>query len=210
MARAQTTARRSFIASSPSSRKRRWGVDAIVALLKRYPNGITQKYLGRIREEVQRSYDKFANSAAAAAGSPAGTGASSTIGPGPAAPPRVLRTIHIVASQLPRMLAETEEALLATGMPIFSRAGTLVHPVVETILAADGCKTTVARLRPFCADSLIEWIADAALFRRFDAKRNQWVDVGSATSDRYQFARARRPLGNSACQRNHHHADFTG
>ena len=158
--------------------KRRWGVDAIVALLKRYPNGITQKYLGRIREEVQRSYDKFANSAAAAAGSPAGTGARSTIGPAPAPPPRVLRTIHIVASQLPRMLAETEEALLATGMPIFSRAGTLVNPVVETILAADGCKTTVARLRPFCADSLIEWIADAALFRRFDLKRNQWVDVG--------------------------------
>jgi hypothetical protein len=141
-------------------KKRRWGVDAIVALLERYPDGIAQKYLGRLHEEVQRSYDKFANSGAA--------NAETT---------RVLRTIHIVASQLPRMLTETEKALLATDMPIFSRAGTLVHPVVETIPAADGCKTMIARLRPFCADSLIEWIADAALFRRFDTRRKQWVDA---------------------------------
>jgi putative DNA primase/helicase len=48
---------------------------------------------------------------------------------------------------------------------------------VETIPAADNRKTTIARLRPFCADSLIEWIADAAVFRRFEAKRNQWVDT---------------------------------
>jgi hypothetical protein len=140
-------------------KKRRWSVDATVALLERYPNGIAQKYAGRLREEVQRSYDKFAANATANATT------------------RVLRTIHIVASQLPRMLAETEEALLASGMPIFSRAGTLVHPVVETILAADDCKTAIARLRPFCADSLIEWIADAALFRRFETRRKQWVDA---------------------------------
>ena len=156
-------------------KKRRWSVEAIVALLDKYPDGIAQKYLGRIREEVQRSCDKFTTSTAFAAGS-AATGSSGAAG-STAAPP-VLRTIHIVASQLPRMLTETEEALLATGMPIFSRAGTLVHPVIETIQAADNCKTTVARLRPFCADSLIEWIADAALFRRFDAKRNCWVDAG--------------------------------
>ena len=155
-------------------KKRRWGVDAIVALLEKYPNGIAQKYLGRIREEVQRSYGKFTTSTAFATSS-AATGSSGAAG-STAAPP-VLRTIHIVASQLPRMLTETEEALLATGMPIFSRAGTLAHPVVETIQAADNCKTTVARLRPFCADSLIDWIADAALFRRFDAKRNCWVDA---------------------------------
>jgi hypothetical protein len=186
-------------------KKRRWNIDAIVALFEKYSNGIAQKYLSRVREEVRRSYDKFANSAASAV---AGAEATNSTAPGPAATPRVLRTIHIVASQLRRMLTETEEALLAAGMPIFSRAGILVHPVVETIPAANDCKTTVARLRPFCADSLIEWIADAALFRRFDAKRNQWVDVGSSTSGRYQLARTRGALGNSACERNHHHADL--
>jgi hypothetical protein len=156
-------------------KKRRWNVDAIVALLEKYPNGIAQKYIGRIREEVRRSYDKFASGTGSVpASANAGTASAAAASE---ATPRVLRTIHVVASQLPRILTETEEALLATGMPIFSRAGTLVHPVVETIPAADGCKTTVARLRPFCADSLIDWIADAALFRRFHAKRNQWIDT---------------------------------
>jgi putative DNA primase/helicase len=165
-------------------KKRRWGVDAIVALLEKYPKGIAQKYIGRIREEVQRSYGKFANNTAAVSSANSSTGPGSanpnvgaSTGTASAATPRVLRTIHIVASQLPRMLAETEQALLATGMPVFSRAGTLVHPVVEAIPAADNCKTTVARLRTFCADSLIDWIADAALFRRFDVKRNCWIDT---------------------------------
>jgi hypothetical protein len=146
-------------------KKRRWSVDAITALLDKYPNGIAQKYLGRVREEVQRSYDKLANAAASIAGSATASNSATT--------PRVLRTIHIVASQLPRILTRTQEALLATEMPIFSRAGALVHPVIDTVSAADGRKTTIARLRAFCADSLIEWISDAALFRRFDAKRNR-------------------------------------
>ena len=159
-------------------KKRRWSVDAIVALLEKYPDGIAQKYLGRVREEVERSYDKFANGAASAAtGANAAAGTGSTATAGPAATPHTLRTIHMVASQLPRILTETEQALLATGMPIFSRAGTLVYPVVDPASAADGRKTTVVRLRRFCADSLIEWVSDAALFRRFDAKRHRWVDI---------------------------------
>jgi hypothetical protein len=186
-------------------KKRRWSVDAIVALLEKYPNGIAQKYLGRIRDEVQRSYDKFTNSTASPGSSAAGNG--STTGTGPAATARVLPTIHIVASQLPRILTEREEALLASEMPIFSRAGTLVHPVIETILAADACKTTVARLRPFCADSLIDWIADAALYRRFDAKRNRWIDAAAA-SGRHQLAHAGRPLDDPARQRNNLYADI--
>jgi hypothetical protein len=157
-------------------KKRRWSIEAIVRLLENYPNGIAQKYLGRIGEEVERSYDKFAPTPAGVAGNTGSATSSATVA-GPAVGPRVLRTIHLVAGQLPRILAETEEALLATGMPIFARAGALVHPVVEEIPAADNSKTTIARLRPFCADSLIEWIADSTLFRRFDSKRNMWVDA---------------------------------
>ena len=152
-------------------KKRHWSADAIVALLEKYPNGIAQKYLGRIREEVERSFNKFKNGCAATAGQ-----ANASIGDTTAGA-HVLRTIHIVASQLPRMLVETEEALRASGMPIFKRAGVLVHPTVETILAADGHKTTIAQLRAFTADALIVWGSEAALFRRFNLKRNQWVDT---------------------------------
>jgi AAA domain/RepB DNA-primase from phage plasmid/IclR helix-turn-helix domain len=36
-----------------------WSVDGIVALLDRYPNGIAAKYVGRLRREVERAYDKI-------------------------------------------------------------------------------------------------------------------------------------------------------
>ena len=47
--------------------RRRWTTDAIVELLERYPNGIAEKYQGRVRQEVERSYGKVATGAAPAA-----------------------------------------------------------------------------------------------------------------------------------------------
>src|SRR5262249_12741673 len=83
--------------------------------------------------------------------------------------------IQIIAGQLPRILSETEDALLSSGLPIFSRAGSLVEPVAETMLAAGGRKTVVARLRPFCPDSLLSPIAEAAAFQRYSRKRKAWT-----------------------------------
>src|SRR5262249_17700029 len=77
--------------------------------------------------------------------------------------------------ELPRMLKETEDALLASRLPIFSRAGALVLPVSEVVSATDGRKTRIARLRAFCVESLMEWAAEAAIFQR--RKRGTWVDI---------------------------------
>ena len=55
-------------------RRRNWTVDAIVALLERYPDGIAKKYVKRLRKEVERSYGKVAAGAAPPA---AGTGPAS-------------------------------------------------------------------------------------------------------------------------------------
>ncbi len=85
--------------------------------------------------------------------------------------------IQILAGQLPRIINETENALLASGLPIFSRAGSLVEPVAETMLAAGGRKTVVARLRTFCPDSLLGPIAESAAFQRYDRKRNAWTEI---------------------------------
>jgi putative DNA primase/helicase len=111
----------------------------------------------------------------AGAGAPAG--ASAGPAPGPGSTPHVIPTIRLVSGQLPRAVAETERALLTAGLPIFSRAATLVEPVSETMAAADGRKTVIARLRAFCPDSLLESVAEAALFQRFNHKRNSWVDT---------------------------------
>jgi hypothetical protein len=151
-------------------KKRRWSVDAIVALLEKYPNGIGRKYAGRLRDEVERSYVKV-NSA----GDSQASAANATAAAAPAQV--VIPTIRLIAGQLPRIVTEAEGALLAAGLPIFARAGVLVHPITEVVPAADGHQTRIARLRAFCADSLLEWVAEAALFQRFDLKRKRWVDT---------------------------------
>src|SRR5260370_27327517 len=164
-------------------KRRRWSIEAIAALLEKYPDGIAKKYIKRVRKEVERSYAKVANGAVATplgGVSTTSAAAAAAVGPVPgagAAPHHVIPTIRLVSGQLPRAVAETERALLAAGLPIFSRAGTLVEPVSETMTAADGHKTVIARLRAFCPDSLLESVAEAALFQRFNRKRNSWVDT---------------------------------
>jgi hypothetical protein len=157
--------------------RRHWTIDAIAALLEKYPNGIAQKYIKRLRKEIKRSYGTATPNigvgpSAATAGSGSAPGAS-------AAPhaPHVIPTIRLVDGQLPRAVEETERALIAAGLPIFARAGTLVEPVSETMIAANGRKTVIARLRALCPDSLLEPVAEAAIFQRFNRKRNLWVDV---------------------------------
>jgi hypothetical protein len=85
-------------------------------------------------------------------------------------------TIQIMDGQLLRILGETEDALLASGLPIFSRAGMLVEPVVEN-MSADGHKTVVARLRELTPESFLGPAAESAAFQKYDRKRNQWVDT---------------------------------
>jgi hypothetical protein len=86
-------------------------------------------------------------------------------------------TIQIMDGQLLRILGETEDALLASGLPVFSRAGMVVEPVAETMSAADGRKTVVARLRELSPESFLGPAAESAAFQKYDRKRNQWVDT---------------------------------
>jgi hypothetical protein len=163
--------------------RRHWTIDAIAALLEKYPNGIAQKYIKRLRKEIKRSYGKVAGAGTATpnigVGPSAATAGSGSAPGASAAPhaPHVIPTIRLVDGQLPRAVEETERALIAAGLPIFARAGTLVEPVSETMIAANGRKTVIARLRALCPDSLLEPVAEAAIFQRFNRKRNLWVDV---------------------------------
>jgi hypothetical protein len=172
-------------------KRRHWSVEAILELLEKYPNGIASKYQKRLRKEVGRSYGKAtgrmpSSGAAAPAASTAASagGAAPAAGTGPgsqtgtaAGSSHILPTIRLVNGQLPRAVAETERALLSAGAAIFARAGSLVYPVAETMTAADGRKTVMARLSPFVVDSFIEPVAEAAIFQRFSARQNTWTDV---------------------------------
>jgi putative DNA primase/helicase len=52
-----------------------------------------------------------------------------------------------------------------------------VYPVAETMTAADGRKTVMARLNTFSADSFLEPVAEAGIFQRYSLKRNRWIDI---------------------------------
>jgi hypothetical protein len=97
--------------------------------------------------------------------------------PAPGSQPRGRTVIQIVSGQIPRITGEIVDALLASGLPIFQRGDTLMEPVAESVPAADGRKTVVARLRSLCPDSLILPIAEAAEFQRYDLKRKAWVEI---------------------------------
>jgi hypothetical protein len=171
-------------------KRRHWSVEDIVRLFEKYPSGVGAKYGKRLRKEVERSYGKAttggapASSAAPASGPAPSPGtasaAAATSQPAAAAATaarRVLPTIRLVNGQLPRAVEETERALLSAGTPIFSRAGTLVYPVAETMTAADGRKTIMARLSAFSADSFLEPLAEAGIFQRYSLRQNRWVDI---------------------------------
>jgi hypothetical protein len=86
-------------------------------------------------------------------------------------------TIKIVGGQLPRIISETEDALVTSGLPIFSRAGTLVEPVSETMLAASDRKTVVAQLHAFSSDSFLRPVAESATFQKYNIRNNTWIDI---------------------------------
>src|SRR5262249_30278282 len=85
--------------------------------------------------------------------------------------------IKLEDGELPRILTEIEDALLTSCAPVFSRAGILVEPITEVMPAADGGKTTVARLKEFSPESFLTLIADVATFQKWSVRRKQFVDT---------------------------------
>ena len=79
--------------------------------------------------------------------------------------------IQVVNGEVPRAVGETEDAIIAARMPIFTRSGSLVRPVIESVPAAKGRQTQVARLKTMCAASLADHTAQVARYQRLTAGR---------------------------------------
>jgi RepB DNA-primase from phage plasmid len=90
---------------------------------------------------------------------------------------RGLPIIRVEGGELSRAVDEAEQALIRFGFPIFVRAGALVGPVTETLPAAKGRTTIVARLRRFNVDGIIDWLSQCADFQRYDARAKKCVSV---------------------------------
>ena len=162
-------------------KRRRWSAEVIATLFEHYPNGIARKYArphprggGAV---IRQARD---NPVSAVGGEPNDEPdgePNDEPGGEPDVTSPILPTIRIIAGQLPRVVSETEQALISAGAPIFFRAGTLVRPCIEMATAADGRTTTIASLHPFVVPLLLEWMASAALFERFDGRRKGWTVI---------------------------------
>ncbi|WP_050783314.1 hypothetical protein [Methylobacterium nodulans] len=89
----------------------------------------------------------------------------------------LLPVIKVVASELPRVVDEAEDALIESGAAVFARAGALVRPVVEPTPTANGGLALVAKLKSLTADSLADILAQVAKFQRFDGRAQRWVNI---------------------------------
>jgi hypothetical protein len=84
--------------------------------------------------------------------------------------------IRLVDHELPRVVDEVENALIAIG-GIYERSGQIVRPVPIRVPAADDRQTTSHRLAPVSAAHIAETATKAARFEKYDARGKKWRPV---------------------------------
>jgi putative DNA primase/helicase len=85
--------------------------------------------------------------------------------------------IIVQGGGLSREASEGERALLQSGFPVYQRGSVLVRPVSDEVEAADGRRTTVARLVRIGLAYMRDLLCRAALWRRLDQRRGAEVAV---------------------------------
>jgi putative DNA primase/helicase len=89
--------------------------------------------------------------------------------PGGAGDAEPLPVITCQAGELPRMVREAEEALLAAGVPVYQRS-VLVRPAEQEYPAADGSVTHSAALVPITGPAMLGLLAKVAIWQKWDGR----------------------------------------
>src|SRR5262249_31112396 len=84
--------------------------------------------------------------------------------------------IRVVDHELPRVVDEVEDVLIATG-GIYERSGQLIRPVRIRVPAADDRQTTSHRLAPITAAHVAETATRAAKFEKYDSRASKWRPI---------------------------------
>jgi hypothetical protein len=142
-----------------------WTADQVADELARYPNGIGAKYAVRLHVEVTRSYDKWRRHKRSAA-----AGKAPINDPWP--------QIYVVASELPRVVNEAEQALLVLrNWPLYQRGDIIVRPVLSRLKAADNRETQGWRLVQVNRPHMVETLTRAARFWQYNARAKGFVPI---------------------------------
>jgi putative DNA primase/helicase len=90
---------------------------------------------------------------------------------------QALPVIHVVGSELPRVLKEAEAALIASESAVFQRGGQVVRPVLQRLKASDDRETMGWHLVPVVAPDLVVMLTDAARFEKYDRRSEAWIGI---------------------------------
>jgi hypothetical protein len=96
--------------------------------------------------------------------------------PKPKPPPESRPLIRVIDPELPRVVNEVENALIAIG-GIYERSGQLVRPIRMRVPAADDRQTTSQRLGLISAAHIAETATRAAKFEKYDARAQGWRPI---------------------------------
>ena len=136
------------------------GAEDITDELAEHPNGIGQKYAGRLYAEVCRSFEKWREQTQTHA-----TGGTAGAWP----------QITIRGGELPRVVNEAEAALLSLGREIYQYSDFVVRPVLSELKAAKGRLTRSWRLVPVTPVWLVEALTCAARFLKYNRQTKTFV-----------------------------------
>jgi hypothetical protein len=91
------------------------------------------------------------------------------------APADELPVIQIKNGELSLLATSAEEMLIAAGVPLYQRGGTLVRPVIETVDASRGRKTKVAQLKVLDGVYARDLMGRHALWIKWDGRAKRMV-----------------------------------
>ena len=80
--------------------------------------------------------------------------------------------IQVLAGEIDLIATQAEDALIASSLPVFQRGESLVRPLAWEVAASDERVTVAAGLRRITVPMLVDLLAQAADWRRFDKRSN--------------------------------------
>ena len=92
-------------------------------------------------------------------------------------PPAKSMTIIVEPGQIDVLATKAEDALITAGLPVFQRGNMLVRPAAWSLPASDERATTAAGLLPIKVPALIDLLAQAANFMRFNGRRKKFCPI---------------------------------
>jgi hypothetical protein len=86
-------------------------------------------------------------------------------------------TIQVAGGNLPEIVTQAEQALIAGDFSLYQRGSLIVKPAPVPVDIADNKTTTAIRLAAVRTHLLVELMTKAATWQRFDIRKNDWVPI---------------------------------